>query len=183
MARFFFWIVFGAMGLVTSLVASCCLLQYIVRVPLGSRPMFHILNTEKIRSFAGGPDWHIGHRYLDKNGNRIYIDDPLNLILVVDEKGDHGPVCKPDSVTFLPGTERQYTVPARTNAILIYSHGTLVAESVLSEKGTEKFCDEWWRQYQTSGRDGTDIQEIFNTLGYDVSVPIPDPNRFKLSSP
>lgn len=152
----------------------CGILQYVAhnREPLPSRPMFHVLNTEEIRGFEG-PGWHIGSTLSDRLGHHIYVDEVLNLIVIIvvdenDVKKDFPyPEFDAESTTFYPRSKQKFTVPARSNAILVYAKGALASEAGIPIKGAEQFVNTWYKDHGWK----SSCQVIIDRLGYNVSIP------------
>ena len=146
---------------------------YVHSIPLPPRPMFHILNTEEIRSFDG-PNWHEGLRLSDEMGRTVFIDHNLNLLLIIVIHAKafqtNAVDCRPDSATFFPDTDHEFTVAARTNSVLVYDRDALVAEATLPEDGSRSFVDEWFKQGPPR-----DVQLAIDALGYGVSIPRLEP--------
>lgn len=147
------------------------------RIPNEPRFMFHVLNTEEIRSFDG-PDWHIGLNLSDRRGRHAYFDNHLNLLVVIClpvsgiPNFTRSPDYSPESTTFYAETEHEITVQLRKNAIAVYQHGQIVDEAPLSDGGVNRIVDEWFRLQDLPGS-LFDFQSVLDSLLIPVKLPPP----------
>ncbi len=139
--------------------------------------MFHLLNTEEIRDPVFGlPNWHIGFETSDRLGRRIYLDGERNLLVmaVSPPTTRFYYVATPEKTRFYPDAADEFTVPVTTDALLIYSQGELISETVLPARFADQFFSYWLSEHEPRY---DDFGAALKARGLDIDVPLPPSSR------
>lgn len=162
-------------------ISGCCLLPPLLEslIPIewviGPRPMFHVLNTEEIRSIVPLPNWHSGLSLSDDYGRTAYFDEELNLIVLTISAGEDQqdsldwPICRSERAVFFSDRPHEFTVPLQHNRLLAYTQGKCVVVLTLPDSGTVKIINDFFnteRYHQPC-----DFQEILNRQRLSAELP------------